>query len=181
MTSYQNVSESEISGYNDCPVVEFNKSSNGGKSRRRVVSGHQFANSPSSSTASLASLSSSTSSSLTPPMGPRPGGSKRVPSSAAASEPTSVISKEAVQAKLDELFSLTSSLPERELTHYKNKLQDALSRGTIKQQWYSIVVESIDNYKDTDRVKNKLIQFMLHNDGTTSWGTPLRKLLENVQ
>lgn len=180
MTSYQNVSESEISGYNDCPVVEFNKSSNGGKPRRRVVSGHQFANSPSSSTASLASLSSSTSSSLTPPMGPRPGGSKRVPSSA-ASEPTSVISKEAVQAKLDELFSLTSSLPERELTHYKNKLQDALSRDTIKQQWYSIVVESIDNYKDTDRVKNKLIQFMLHNDGTTSWGTPLRKLLENVQ
>jgi hypothetical protein len=89
------------------------------------------------------------------------------------------ISDDEISDKLSSLFAMENALPERESQHYKNKLQDAVTKG-LKPQWKQLIVDSIANHKDKDAVKNNLIKFMLQNDGTTSWATPLRKLLENV-
>lgn len=61
MTSYQNISESEIKGYNDCPVLDYQRtpSSTSLKTRRRLVS-HNTSASNSTSNTSLTSMNGPT-------------------------------------------------------------------------------------------------------------------------
>jgi hypothetical protein len=123
------------------------------------------------------------------PQGPRPGALRKPSgttttgtsgsSSSTAATSDDTISDDEIREKLSSLFAMKNALPERESQHYKNKLQDAVTRG-LKPQWKQLIVDSIANHKDKDAVKNNLIKFMLQNDGTTSWATPLRKLLENI-
>lgn len=193
MTSYQNVAESEIPGYNDVPVMDF-ASTAGGPRPRRARLNHNL------SSASLVSNNSGTSLNTlsTPPRGPAQqlsGGSapplSKPPSSASISRTSTTsstvsdttvdsneITDDQVKEYIDKLLSLPSSLPEREFEHYGRKLRDSVSK--MKQPHRALVLKVVDNSNNKEEVKQTVVRFMMTNDGTSGWAVPLRKLLENV-
>lgn len=162
--SYQNVAESEISGYNDCPIVEHSRSS---KPRRRM---HNL--SARSSSASISSMSTP------PPAGPPPSGVRRA-STPVVTQIAMDVSDKHVTEQLDKLFAMPTSLPDREFSHYKNKLRAAVDKG-LQPRAKQLIVDSTANLQQTEAAKNEIIRFMLQNDGATVWCTPLRKLLEST-
>lgn len=184
MTSYQNVSEAEISGYNDCPVLDYHRtpSSTSLKTRRRVVSHNNL-----SSTSTLVSNTSTTSINGPTPLPKPPSMSflKKSESNASVNkiaEPSnSSISNEELLEKLKKILSLENSLPEREFNHYEKRLVDQFTKGLSNESQKAAVAQSLENYKNKDQVKNNLIKFMLVNDGVSTWCIPLRKVLENIK
>ncbi|ONH68166.1 hypothetical protein BON22_1823 [Cyberlindnera fabianii] len=187
MTSYQNVSESEIVGWNDCPIAGLTASGTSAKTRRPRPQ-HNL------SSTSLISQQGSTLNGNGPPkisLPSRQPPSKPPMTTPSLSKSTSTVSSssmlsssslgdtEQLQQSIETLFSLPTTLPEREFEHYSRKLRDSM--GKIKPEHAAFVVSSIDNYKNKDETKKSVVQFMMTNDGTSTWGVPLRKILESVK
>lgn len=181
MTSYQNVSESEIKGYNDCPVLDYQRTSSSSslKTRRRLVSHNN-------SSTTLTSNTSTTSLNGPTPI-PRPssvGLLKKTESQTSLSAPKvedSEIPNEELLDKLKEILKLETSLQEREFKHYEKRLVDHLNKGLNNESHKKVLYSSLENYQNKEQVKNDLIKFMLVNDGVSTWCLPLRKILENVK
>lgn len=184
MTSYQNVSEAEISGYNDCPVLDYQRtpSSTSLKTRRRLVSHNNL-----SSTSTLVSNTSTTSlNGPTPlPKPPSVTSLKKTESTSSVNKAVdtldSTISNQDLLDKLKQILSLENSLPEREFNHYEKRLIDQFTKGLNNDSQKTTVSQSLENYQNKEQVKNDLIKFMMVNDGVSTWCIPLRKILENIK
>lgn len=181
MTSYQNISESEIKGYNDCPVLDYQRtpSSTSLKTRRRLVS-HNTTASKSTSNTSLTSMNGPT----PIPRPPSVTSLKKTTSQASLNAPKveeSKISNEDLLGKLTEILSLKTCLQDREFKHYEKRLIDQFTKGLTNDSHKAVVLASLENYQNKEQTKNDLMKFMLVNDGVSTWCLPLRKILENIK
>ena len=182
LTKYQR--GDTIEGWNDCPLPL----ARSGAPKKRVLGRLLYDSSRESSTVDLSSETSSiltptskTSSSVeltsTPPT-PAPV-SKQVPTQPETQpqSATSVVDVETVKSKLDDVLSVPSQLPERELLFYKNKVLghiDGLSRDHLQ-----FLYHTLENVGDAN-LKKDVVQYMIANDGVSGWCSPLKKLLENL-
>ncbi|CCH45093.1 hypothetical protein BN7_4671 [Wickerhamomyces ciferrii] len=178
MTSYQNVQESQIKGYNDCPILDYsskNSSSTSLKSRRRLVS--QLNN---TITTNLDGSIPKPPTSLKPPSF-KTHESNETGETTTDQPTTESISDEELLKLVEKIIKLPNSLPEREFNHYSKRILDNFQKGINNEQYKLIIYKNLQNYSNKEQVKNELIKFILSNDGVSTWCLPLRKVLENIK
>lgn len=84
---------------------------------------------------------------------------------------------------LQQLLERDSSLSDKELGHYRGKLNTSL-RGLeqkhlcVAKKALELVLEGGDN---APVARDALVQHSLYNSGTATWLVPLRRLVESVQ
>ncbi|KAI5950327.1 hypothetical protein KGF54_005144 [Candida jiufengensis] len=91
--------------------------------------------------------------------------------------------KKQVLDKLEKIFTLKINLPERELNHYSLKLQNTIS--TLNQDHLSFVNKVFDEILGHDvnsnQLKSEIVEYMMHNDGVSSWCSPLKKVVSSIE
>lgn len=91
--------------------------------------------------------------------------------------------REELLVQLGKVFELPLSLPERELAHYKNKLQNQIP---VVNEQHLPLIESVFSdllAGDTNSSKLKLdvVDYMMNHDGVSSWCSPLKKIVSSIQ
>lgn len=158
--SFQNISESEIEGYNDCPVVDLSKRTVSSSSVRRKRLIHDLSNVPTRSST---------------PTIPMPVPISKMKKTREKTQEVEV-SDEQVTSLIQETFSKESKLPDKEFNHYIKKIQQNLKIESLGNNNKTILIECINDFN-----KNKLMTLILNNDGYGSWCLPLIKVLENIK
>lgn len=82
---------------------------------------------------------------------------------------------------VEEFLQMPNSLPDKMLSQIKAKLFNGT--GTMKDSHKRFVCEislEAKNGSDAISLKNKIIEFMMVNDGVSSWCVPLKKFVEGL-
>lgn len=99
-----------------------------------------------------------------------------------------IASEESIRTKLQELLERPTTLQQKEINNYKNKLvnvQDSLSSDD-KQFLNNILVQANKLQTGSDKettmanIKKEILQYMMANDGVSSWCVSLRKTIEGL-
>ncbi|KAH3686209.1 hypothetical protein WICPIJ_002809 [Wickerhamomyces pijperi] len=206
MSSYQNISEADIQGYNDCSLLmsytkpSLTKSSKSSRSTRKL-SHHNLLN----SATSLASLNISGASSKldTPPimssMMPPPPSPPSTTTSTKSIDPalssvndtlplksinsgSSEITEDQLLSQLDDLKTQRTKLNEREFQHYISKIRTYIqsNAGKLNRETKSVMAKYLQSH-DQGKDAKELMVYVMNNDGSSVWGLPLKKILENAQ
>ncbi|KAH3674825.1 hypothetical protein WICMUC_003028 [Wickerhamomyces mucosus] len=205
MTSFQNVSESEIQGYNDCSLlVDYKTTPRSNKPYKRR---HNLLNNSSTTSLNSISSNSSISSEVTPTLTPpkRTPSIAKIPEVNGSTESWVVVSqdqnekdslnqdiideykqkeltKDILKIELKNLLNHTNNLNEKEFNHYSNKLTQVIEKDNLSLACKEIIFTSLKNFQSNKiETKDNLMKFILSNDGTSSWGLPLKKLIENTK
>jgi hypothetical protein len=183
MTSYQNIAESQIEGYNDCPVVDQLLVSKPAavKPRRKRLVAHDLnatrSNSPSAVSGTVPRVT---------PISSRKSSAVNVLSDA-VKVTDNESSFDNVNSALNALLSKPNGLPTREFEHYSQKtktfLSDEKSWSRLSASDGSVLLSAItgDFSSDGKIIKSKLMTLILNNEGFGTWCLPLIKILENVK
>lgn len=113
------------------------------------------------SSSSLVNISSTSLS--TPSLGP------------SETESTASESNKSVESIIDELCSKPTKLSDKMLSAIKTKLINNIDN---MENHKNFIFHLYDNGED---VKEKIIEFMIVNDGVSSWCVPLKKLIESIE
>ncbi|KAK6201216.1 uncharacterized protein RJT21DRAFT_1168 [Scheffersomyces amazonensis] len=201
LTKYQRGESME--GWNDCPAIMMQASNNSSltslSSRKRKVQLTSI--SDNSLTGSLRSLDSisipppppsrSVSSSFTTQVPPPPPSrsvsiSSTITSVSEIEHESKTINKLDLIELLEKTLKFTNTMSERESQLCKSKLMtqfDILSNQHlifINEILKTITDSTIDSLLLT-KVKNDIIQYMMINDGTSAWCTPLKKIIISIK
>lgn len=210
MSSYQNVSESEIQGYNDCSLLMSYQSSSSARSRTtKKLSHHNLLN----STTSLDSLNRSEASSQSSLMPPAPGSSFPPATLSPMLKPTSAsdsslnsssqplktddswisvsectrsassnvdVTSEELLTQFEILKKIPSKLNEREFSHYSNKLTSIITSDKLNHDSKVVLLKYLQNYRK-ENISKELMAYVMSIDGSSSWGLPLKKILDNIK
>jgi hypothetical protein len=84
---------------------------------------------------------------------------------------------ETVKSKLNDVLSVPSQLPDRELLFYKNKVLSHIDG--LSQDHLRFLDQTLNRVEDAN-IKKDVVQYMIANDGVSGWCSPLKKLLENL-
>lgn len=176
--SYQNISESQIKGYNDCPIVPVVSGTTSPRPRaKRRVSRNITPTSVGSSNENNAVLNSNT----LPRRNTAKNEDKKDTSAPAADQPN--ISKADIDDKIKELLARSSTLPENEFNYYSKKLM--LNIDKIDQGYYTFVHQVLTSTAEANTTSASLnqlmIKFMMENSNVSSWCLPLNKILANLR
>ncbi|KAA8903390.1 hypothetical protein TRICI_005680 [Trichomonascus ciferrii] len=79
-----------------------------------------------------------------------------------------------VMSALGGVLGLDTSLPSREVAHYRTKLERVLP--TVDPVHYPVMHDAL-----TTRQKDTLVSYSLVHNGVSSWVLPLRKIIESVK
>ncbi|KAK9355926.1 hypothetical protein V1523DRAFT_403912 [Lipomyces doorenjongii] len=97
-------------------------------------------------------------------------------------EPRSDLTAEEVLRLLDQLLSLKSALPDRELQHYSIKLRAAvLSLSQAHLFALDSILRLVISQCDKNSAKDELVRFMMLESGVASWGTGLRRIIDGCE
>lgn len=86
-------------------------------------------------------------------------------------------------ALLGNVFDLPLSLPEREMAHYRIKLQNQIQ---VVNEQHLPFIESIFNdllnaQADSSKLKSDVVDYMMNHDGVSSWCSPLKKIVSSYK
>lgn len=91
--------------------------------------------------------------------------------------------REELLEELVRVFDLKLSLPERELGHYKSKLQNQIQ--TVNEQHLpfidTIFKELLGAAPNSANLKSEVVEYMMNHDGVSSWCSPLKKIVSSLQ
>ncbi|CAH6718915.1 hypothetical protein CLIB1444_01S17326 [[Candida] jaroonii] len=76
---------------------------------------------------------------------------------------------------INELCSKPTKLSDKMLSNIKTKLENNIDK---MEQHKQFIFHLYDSEED---VKEKIIEFMIINDGVSSWCVPLKKLIESIE
>ncbi|WEJ95938.1 hypothetical protein PSN45_003469 [Yamadazyma tenuis] len=82
---------------------------------------------------------------------------------------------------VEELTSFPTSIPEKMLGQIKVKLTKASeSMSSGSKQFVTEVLEQIKTGADSAILKSSIVEYMMVNDGVSSWCAPLKKLVDSI-
>ncbi|KAK6461623.1 hypothetical protein DFJ63DRAFT_186273 [Scheffersomyces coipomensis] len=193
LTKYQRGEQME--GWNDCPSVMMKLSNNSSSStslnslrKRRVGSGvsiysindsssslnsgYPASRTPSLSLDKIRSVSTTSTTICTTP-----------PRSSISAPPQEPISKQELISQLTTVLELPTSMSEREIAQYKSKLtsQFEIISNDNHMRFISRMFKFIESKTDIDSIKNDIVQYMMMNEGTSGWCTPLKKIVTSLK
>ncbi|EDK46869.1 hypothetical protein LELG_05050 [Lodderomyces elongisporus NRRL YB-4239] len=82
----------------------------------------------------------------------------------------------------DKVFTLPIQLPERELTHHKQKLQTQIQTMNETHLHFLATVfhEVIEGTIERKELANQVVEYMMAHEGVASWCSPLKKIVSKV-
>ncbi|KAM9924942.1 hypothetical protein OXX59_004181 [Metschnikowia pulcherrima] len=189
MTKYQRGELME--GWNDCPVPVPTSSSGTSSSTSSAKARKRMSRVPiiGGSNSSESSASSSRSSVMPPipcslPVPPK-GPAKTTPSEAPTCIPADESGSDSFdaqqsEARLRDLIA-SAALADREKEFFEKRLVDAFpSLASPHQRFIAQVVDGVAAKAAGGALKTQVLNYMMMNSGVSTWGVPLKKLVETL-
>ncbi|EGW30074.1 uncharacterized protein SPAPADRAFT_63692 [Spathaspora passalidarum NRRL Y-27907] len=106
---------------------------------------------------------------------------------ASESAKTSSITSDQVISLLDQTLELPLSLPERELAHYKTKLNQSIPSLASNHLSFlqDILSRLLSAYKEDHaqakaKIKADVVEYMMNQEGVSLWCSPLKKIVTSI-
>lgn len=166
-------------GWNDCPPMIRRDVSSTSLPKRRA---HRIGSNYSSRDNSTNDLSSTLNAlPVLPPM-PKPLSSPIVSSVSSSQEnvdhiKTDPVSLDKVELEFESFTQLPTKLSSKELDFYTNKIKKSLESLSLQDLQFLSQTILAGNETGT---RQSIVEYMVLNDGVSSWCSPLKKLIENA-
>lgn len=85
-----------------------------------------------------------------------------------------------INGVLEELFSQPNSLSPRLYDNIKDKLTNSSSTMELSHKQFLANLLHDIKYKEVGELRTQVIEFMMINDGVSSWCIALKKFIENI-
>ncbi|CAK9442215.1 uncharacterized protein LODBEIA_P59580 [Lodderomyces beijingensis] len=82
----------------------------------------------------------------------------------------------------ERVFAQNINLPERELKHYKSKIETQIQTMDEKHLSFleRIFVEVVEDKMDKRELSKQIVQYMMGHEGVTVWCSPLKKIVNSL-
>lgn len=162
--SYQNCTETEVPGYNDCPSFLFLPHKPAARRKQRVVSQPL-------DTATAVQTHTDTSA---PPIA-------RHRKLHVESQAIKLLNKEEILHRVDELYALTSSLLSNEFEFYKSKVDKNLVVSLDNVSTRQVMTRFFNEAHDKPKASNTLRAWMSSDVSVINWCPAFLKIFEHSQ
>lgn len=173
--SFQNCTEADVPGYNDCPLFLLQGNKKSTTKRTRIIP-------------NAVDICGNIKAATVPPPPMKRVVSSNTPvnetilmtPSADTSSSSTASSKEQLMDSVRELLSKETRLPPQEFKFYKNKVISNIETSLNTEQTRSVMSQVFDALEDKDKVKALLIDWIATDTTVGSWCPAFRKIVENI-
>ena len=185
--SFQNCTEADVPGYNDCPTFLFQVSNKKNASSTSLASSSTVSSTNNIITTKVRDTYGNTKTAIAPP----PMMSKRKISTS-STEPASttteesnqvtILTKHEILSKVEELSSKKSKLSEKEFTFYLNKVKNNMNRSLDNQSTINTLSQFFEVFQnDKIQAKKLLTQWMISDTSIGTWCPAFIKIIDNIK
>lgn len=162
--SFQNCSETDVPGYNDCPsfLYQVNKGSAKGGRRNRIV-------------AKVRDVSGNTTAACAPP--------PTTPSNVEKSSQSSgiqVLTKEEVLERIQDVYNAQNKLSTPEFQFYKRKADQNMTKSLDSESTRRVLTTILTELNDKDKCTRILREWLTSDVTISSWCPAFLKIYENA-
>ncbi|SMN19034.1 similar to Saccharomyces cerevisiae YMR184W ADD37 Protein of unknown function involved in ER-associated protein degradation [Maudiozyma saulgeensis] len=182
--SFQNCTEADVPGYNDCPTFLFQVSNKKSSSSTSLASSNTTLSSTGNViTSKVRDTSGNTKSAISPPplISKRKVSNQIDPNKNNDEDKANIMTKDELLSKIDELLSKESKLSEKEFTFYKNKVDNNIERSLDNVSTVNTLSQFV-NIIENDKVSAKklLTQWMVSDTSIGTWCPAFIKIIDNT-
>lgn len=162
--SFQNCSETEVPGYNDCPsfLYQVNKASAKGGRRNRIAT-------------KVRDVSGNTSTASLPPPT-----SKSSATETCEEANSQVLTKEQVLEKVQDLYNAQNTLSPQEFQFYRRKVDLNMSKSLESESTRRVLTTVLEELQQKDKCSRILREWLTSDVSISSWCPAFLKIYENA-
>lgn len=185
--SFQNCTEADVPGYNDCPTFLFQVSNKKNASSTSLASNSTLSSTNNIITTKVRDTYGNTKTAVAPP----PMISKRkisIPSTEPASTTAedsvkiTTLTKDEILSKVEELSSRESKLSEKEFTFYLNKVKNNMGKSLDNQSTVATLSQFFEIFQnERTQAKKLLTQWMISDTSIGTWCPAFIKIIDNIK
>lgn len=180
--SFQNCVETDVPGYNDCPSFLFQISSKKGGSSASLSSSSTYSGTNLLKT-KVRDVSGNTKLAVAPP----PMAAKRkvstpvVVQSDGEKDVSAALSKEEIEAKVNDLYAMETKLPSKEFEFYKKKVSTNIVLGLKNESTVRTLSQFFDLFaSDRSAAKKLVTDWMIADTSIGTWCPAFLKIIDNI-